>query len=65
MASRDQKVFYSSEEEMEGLDIRDNGLSVHPDFRLASSGFSTTGYPMIPMSGKRAEAVRKAILGEE
>jgi len=55
----------SAEEEVEGLDIGEHGLTAYPDFQLSASGFPGIGYPLIPMSEKKAEAVRKAILGEE
>lgn len=58
----------SEEKEFEGLDISEHGEVAYAGFQTTTSGASMgfTGYPMIPMSRKKAEAVGKAILeGEE
>jgi Amt family ammonium transporter len=55
----------SAEEEVEGLDIGEHGITAYPDFQLASSALYAMGYPMVPiMSQKRADALGKAILEE-
>lgn len=57
----------TKEEEIEGLDIREHGEVAYAGFQLTSSLFSTTGYPMVPMTEKKAEALGKSIAdqGEE
>ncbi|HEY7535306.1 MAG TPA: ammonium transporter, partial [Thermodesulfobacteriota bacterium] len=52
----------SKDEEMEGLDIQEHGEVAYAGFQLTSSIFSTTGYPMIPMTEKRAEVLARAIV---
>lgn len=55
----------SPEEEVEGLDIGEHGITAYPDFQLASSALYATGYPLVPiMSQKKAQAIGKAILEE-
>jgi len=54
----------SAEEEIEGLDIEEHGEVAYSGFQLTSSMFSTAGYPLIPMTEKRAEALGKAILDQ-
>lgn len=53
----------SEEEEVEGLDIVEHGEVAYPGFQSGTS--YVTGYPLIPMSKEKAEAVGKAILKEE
>jgi len=55
----------SPEEEIEGLDIGEHGISAYPDFQLAATTFSPAGYPLIPMSKEKAEAISKAFLSEK
>lgn len=52
------------EEEIEGLDIGEHGQTAYPDFQVGTSAFSSSGYPLIPLSRKKAEAIGKAILEE-
>lgn len=54
----------SPEEEIEGLDIGEHGQTAYPDFQVGTSAFSSSGYPLIPLSRKKAEAIGKAILEE-
>jgi Amt family ammonium transporter len=52
----------SEEDELEGLDIIEHGEVAYQGF---SSSSYVLGYPLIPMSKEKAEAVGKAILREE
>jgi hypothetical protein len=52
----------SEEEELEGLDVVEHGEVAYQGLSGSSYVF---GYPLIPMSEEKAEAVGKAILREE
>ncbi|HEX3033991.1 MAG TPA: ammonium transporter, partial [Thermodesulfobacteriota bacterium] len=43
-------VRVSPEEEMEGLDVGEHGITAYPDFQVAARATSVLGYPMVPMS---------------
>lgn len=58
-------VRVSPEEEMEGLDVGEHGITAYPDFQLAARATSVLGYPMVPMSQGTAEAIGKAMLQEK